>query len=70
MVAVDRPSMNNNLVRPSRLAQQFSTALPHVPAQNRITVFRHPDHVILAVPNGVAAALIRFHHATLRANLR
>ena len=37
-------------------------------AQNRMSVLRHPDHMILAVPNGVAAAPVRFHPATLRAN--
>jgi len=68
MVAVDRPSVNNNFVRPSRLTQQFSTALPNVPAQHRMPILRHPDHMILAVPNGMAAALVRFHQATLRAN--
>jgi hypothetical protein len=39
-------------------------------AQNRMPVLRHPDHMILAIPNRVAAALVRFHPATLSANPR
>ena len=37
---------------------------------NRRPVLRHPHHMILAVPNGMAAALVRFHPATLPANPR
>jgi hypothetical protein len=68
MVAVDSPGMNDNLVPASRLAQQLSASLSNVSAKHRKAVLRHPDHMILAVPNGVAAALVRFHPATLRAN--
>jgi hypothetical protein len=32
------------------------------------THLRQPDDMILSLPNGVAAALVRFHPATLRAN--
>jgi|ERR1700761_2154425 len=35
MVAVDRPGMNDNLVRASRLALQLPASLSHVPAQHR-----------------------------------
>jgi len=60
--------MNHHLMRAGGLTQQLAASLPDVPAQNRMPVLRHPNHMILAVPNGVAAALVRFHPATLRAN--
>ena len=65
MVSVDGPGMDDNLMRPRRLAQQFSASLPNVSSQHRIAVLRHPDHMVLAVPNRVAAALVRFHPANL-----
>jgi hypothetical protein len=55
------------VARAGRLTQQFSASLPNSP-QNRMPVLRHPDHMILAVQNGMVAALVRFHPTTLRAN--
>ena len=42
MVAVDGPGMDDNLMRPRRLAQQFSASLPNVSSQHRIAVIRSP----------------------------
>ena len=65
---VYRSGMNDYLVRTSRLTHQFATPLSNISAQHRIPVLRHPDHVILAVPNGLAAALVPFHTASVRVN--
>ena len=67
MLTVDRPGVNNHLVRAGRLAQQFSASLSHIPAQHRMPILGHPDQVILAVPNGVAATLVHFHPGSLPA---
>jgi hypothetical protein len=55
MVAIDRPCMHHHLVRPRSLAQRFAAASPNVAAKHWVTILRHPDQVILAVPNRVAA---------------
>jgi hypothetical protein len=69
MVAVDRPGMNHDLMRAVSLTQQFSASLPNVPAQNRVPILRHPDHMrYLQSQTVMAAAPVRFHPATLRAN--
>ena len=65
MVAVDRSGMNNDLMRARRLTQRISASFPNVPAQRRIALLRHPDYMILAVPNRVAAALVGFHPPNL-----
>ncbi len=70
MIAVYRPCMNTDLVGTSRLTDEFAASLPDIPAQHRIPVLRHPHHVILAVPNGVAAPLVSFHPAILYRNRR
>jgi hypothetical protein len=38
---------------------------PDVTAKHRVPVLRHPDKVALAVPDRMAAALVRFHPANL-----
>jgi len=45
-------------------------ALANVAAKHRVTVLRHPDQVVLAVPNRVAATLVRFHPANLHRKRR
>jgi hypothetical protein len=61
MIAIDRSCVNHRLVRPCRLAQRFPTPDTDISTENRVAVLRHPDQVILAVPNGMAATLVRFH---------
>ena len=61
VIAIDRPGVNNDLMCEGSLAHQFPASLPNVPAQHRIPVLRHPSQMILAVPDGVAAAFVRFH---------
>jgi hypothetical protein len=56
--------------RAGSLTHQFAAMLPNIPAQHRIPVLRHPNQVILAVPNGVAAALVLFHPASLHRKRR
>ena len=65
MIAIDRPGLNNDLVRAGSFAHQFLASLPNVPTQHRMPVLRHPNHMILAVPDGVAAAFVRFHPASV-----
>jgi hypothetical protein len=36
-----------------RFTDQFPTAIPNVSAENRKTVFRRPDHVILVPYRGL-----------------
>jgi hypothetical protein len=69
MVSVYRFSVNDHLMATCRFTDQFPTTIPNVSAQNRETVFRRPDRVILAVPDRVAAALVSFHPLTLRCKM-
>jgi hypothetical protein len=50
---------------PCCLPQQFAASDADISAKNRVAVLSHPDQVIFAVPNGVAATLVRFHLTTL-----
>ncbi len=53
--------MNHHLVRPGRLTQQLAAPLADIAAKYLVAILRHPNQVILAVPNRVAAALVAFH---------
>jgi hypothetical protein len=57
--------MNYHLMGPCRLTEDLPAPLSDVPTKNAMAILRHPDQVILAVPDGMAAALVRFHPATL-----
>ncbi len=46
VVSIYRSGMNDNLVSTRRLTKQFPS-VPDVTAENRKTIFRRPDHVIL-----------------------
>jgi len=61
MIAVDRPGVNNHFVRPGCLANQLAASLPHVAAENGEPIFRNPYNVVLAVPDGMAAAFVALH---------
>jgi hypothetical protein len=61
VIAIDRPGMNDHLMRPCGLTQQFPAPNPSVPAKDGITVLRDPHQVVFAVPNGMAASFVRFH---------
>ena len=61
MISVDRTSIDRHLVGTGDFPQQLPCALSNVPGQDRITVFRDPDQMILAVPNRVTAALVVLH---------
>jgi hypothetical protein len=65
MIAIDRPGMNYHLMRCCRLTQQFSAPDPNISAQHWVAIFRHPHQVVFAVPNRMAAPLVRFHPAIL-----
>jgi hypothetical protein len=69
-IDIDRPCVHHHLMRSRRFAQQFATANPNVATQHRITIFRHPDDVVLAIPDRMAAPLLRFHPANLRRKRR
>ena len=60
MVSIYRSGVNDHLMGTCRFTDQFPTAIPNVSAENRKTVFRRPDHVILAVPDRMATALVSF----------
>ena len=68
VIAVDRPGVNNHLVSRRRLTKQFSAPQPDISTKYWVTIFRHPHHMVFAVPNRVAAALVRFHPTTLHWN--
>src|SRR5258708_1109211 len=65
VIPIDRPGMNNHLMGNCRLPQQFPASQPNVPTKHGMTVLRHPHKVIFAVPNGMAATLVRFHPLSL-----
>ncbi|CDX18237.1 hypothetical protein MPL3356_270021 [Mesorhizobium plurifarium] len=65
MVAIDRSGVNDHLVRPCRLSQQLPAPLPDIAAKHRMAILRHPNQVILAVSNSLAAPLVCFHPANL-----
>src|SRR5215475_10328526 len=61
VIAVDRPGVNDHFVRPGGLANQLAASLPHVAAENGEPIFRNPYNVVLAVPDGMAAAFVALH---------
>src|SRR5262245_61993690 len=61
VIAVDRPGVNDHFVRPGGLANQLAASLPHVAAENGGPIFRNPYNVVLAVPDGMAAAFVALH---------
>src|SRR5262245_6784248 len=65
VVAINRSGVDKHLVCPRRLPQQLSTTLPNITCQNCKSVFRRPYKVILAVPDRVAAPLVRLHFGIL-----
>src|ERR1700674_3266374 len=70
VVSIYRSGVNDHLVSTRRLTKQFPTSIPDVTAENRKTIFRRPDHVILAVPDRVATALVPFHPPVYAAKCR
>ena len=67
--AIDRSGVHDHLVRSRRLAQQLPAPNPNVTAKHRVPV-RHPDKVVLAVPDRMAATFVRFHPANLHRKRR
>src|SRR5712691_3393217 len=61
VVPVDGPGMNNHLMRAGRLAQQLTAPLPDIAAKHRVAILRHPNQVILAIPDRMAATLVALH---------
>ncbi len=43
----------------------FQTFVCHISAQYRVTILRHPNQVIFAIPNSMAARLIILHSLTI-----
>lgn len=56
--------MNQHLMGSSRLTQYFPALRSYVPTKNATAILRHPNQVILAIPDG----MVRFHPATLCRN--
>src|SRR5271170_452939 len=61
---------SSHLMRPRRLAQQFAAASPNIATKHRVTVLGYPHQVVLAVPDRVAATLVRFHPPNLHRKRR
>lgn len=70
MVPVNRSGMHNHLMRLGRLAQQLPASVANVAAKHRVTILRHPNRVLFAIPNHMAATLVCFHPANLHRNRR
>ncbi len=51
VVSVDRASVNHHLVATRRLPDQFPAAVADIAARHRVTMFRDPHQMILAIPN-------------------
>jgi hypothetical protein len=58
VIQIDRPGMNDHFMRGCCLAQQFPTPDPNSSSKPWVTILPHPDEVVLAVPNRMAAPLI------------
>jgi hypothetical protein len=52
------------------LAPVFPAPQPNVTAKHWVPVLRQPDKVVLAVPDRMAATLVRFHPANLHRKRR
>ena len=70
IIPIDRSGMHHHLVRSCRLAQQFATSFANISPQHLMAIFRHPNQMIFAVPNRVAATLVSFHPRNLQRNRR
>ena len=70
MVPIDRTGVNEHLMRSRRFPKQLPASQPNVPTKDGMTVLRHPHQVIFAVPNGMAATLVRFHPLSLHGKRR
>src|SRR5882762_8670897 len=62
--------MHDHLMRPGRLAQQLTAPLPDISTEHRISILRHPNDMILAVPNRMAATLVGLHARSLHRTCR
>jgi len=58
LVPIDGPDMHDHLMRASCLAQELTAPLPDISAKHLISILRHPNQVIFAVSNRVAATLV------------
>ncbi|BCH53949.1 hypothetical protein RvVAR031_15590 [Agrobacterium vitis] len=61
VVTVDRAGMNLHLLRSRYLSQKLPATLANISLQNRKTILRHPNKVILAIPYLMAAGPIILH---------
>ena len=68
VVPIDRTGVNDHLMRSRRFPKQLPASVPNIPAKHRIAILRHPNQVVLAVPNRMAATLVRFHPLSLHGN--
>jgi hypothetical protein len=55
--------MNNHLMSRCRLT--FPAPHPDISTKHGVPTFGHPHPVVFAVPNRMAATLVRFHPTTL-----
>src|SRR5436309_7189585 len=53
--------LNHHLMRAGCLAQQLTAPLPDIAAKHLVAILRHPNQVILAVPDRMAATLGGLH---------
>ena len=58
VVTIDRTDVNDHLMRPRCLAQQFPATVSNVATKHLATILGHPHEVISAIPNCVATVVV------------
>ena len=61
MISVDRARIDDHFLTTRNLPQQLSTPEPNISIKNRITVLRHPNQVVLTIPDRTATVLVILH---------
>lgn len=61
VITIDGPSIDDHFLTPRNLTQQLATAQSYISCQNRISVFRDPHQMVLAIPNRMTSTLVIFH---------
>jgi hypothetical protein len=65
VISVYRPRADRHFMAQSYFPQQLPRPKPDITVQNRISILRHPNNVIFAIPDRMTARFRRVHHRML-----
>src|ERR1700730_14665793 len=65
VIPVYRPRMDHYFMAQGNLPQQLARPQTDIPTQNRISILRHPNKVIFAIPYRMTARFRRLHRRML-----